>query len=193
MTIIFNKFDLSDEYEAIGELIKGKTTTMAERHSGEGIFFTSKAADRISFTSHKITLVFDNLKKDVFVEEKRYFKGTEVKFSISKRSKKNLSLIFSEYAPEEFDYRFDRTRAMVKLFDRGYISRSEAKRLLFGLDKFKEVIFDFSGVKSIGQGFTDEIFRVFKHAHPEIVLKCENISPVIEPMIRRVFDNKNLN
>lgn len=189
---IYDKFNLSDEYAAIGELIKGKTTTMKERHTGEGIFFTSKAADRVSFRSHKIKLIYDNLKKDVFVEEKRYFKGTEVKFSISKKSKKKLNLIFSEYAPEEFDFQFDRTRAMVKLYHQEYVSRSEAKRLLFGLDKFKEVILDFRGVKSIGQGFTDEVFRVFKQAYPDIALKCENVSPVIKPMIRHIVDNNIL-
>ena len=68
---IFKKFDLPDENAAVGELIKGKTTTMAEKHSGEGIFFTSKAADQLSLRSHKINLIFDNSKKDVFVEQKR--------------------------------------------------------------------------------------------------------------------------
>ena len=190
---IFKKFDLPDEYVAIGELIKGKTTTMAEKHTGEGIFFSSKAADMISFTSHKVKLIFDNPKKDVFVEEKRFFKGTEVRFSVSKRTKRRLDQIFSEYAPEEFDYRFDRTRALVKLFHQDYVSRSEAKRLLYGLEKFKEVILDFRGVKSIGQGFVDEIFRVFKNAHPDISLKSENLSPALRSMIRHVVDNKNQN
>jgi len=44
---IYNKYDLADENAAVGELIKGKTTTMSERHSGEGIFFTSKSADEM--------------------------------------------------------------------------------------------------------------------------------------------------
>ena len=158
---IFTKFDLDDENAAVGELLKGKTTTMEEKHTGEGIFFTSKASDVIFFRSHKIKLSFDNQKKDVFVEEMKFIKGTEVVFSISRRSKKKLDEIFSYFAPEEFDYRFDRTTALVKLFHQDYVSRSEAKRLLYGLDKFKEIILDFKGVKSIGQGFADEIFRVF--------------------------------
>ena len=189
---IYDKFDLPDEYASIGELIKGKTTTMRERHTGEGIFFTSKAADSISFRSHNIELAFDNLKKDVFVEEKRHLRGTEVKFSISKQSKKKLNKLFADYAPEEFDFQFDRTKVMVKLYHQDYVSRSEAKRLLFGLDKFKEVILDFSGVKSIGQGFTDEVFRVFNQAHPDIVLRYENTNPVISSMIRHVVDNRIL-
>ena len=186
---IFDKFNLSDENAAIGELIKGKTTTMQERHSGEGIFFTSKAADKMLFRSHKIRLLFDNPQKDIFVEEVRYIKGTEARFNISRRSKKRLARLFAQYAPEEFDFRFEKTRAMVKLFYRNYISRSEAKRLLIGLDKFQEITLDFKDVKSIGQGFTDEIFRVFQKIHPEIVIKTENLSPVIAPMISHIVDN----
>ena len=188
---IFKNLDLADENTAVGELIKGKTTTMAERHTGEGIFFTSKAADQLLIRSHKINLIFDNLKEDVFIEEKRYLKGSDVFFRISKRSKKRLGQIFQEYAPEEFDYRFDRTRVQVKLFQKQYVSRSEARRLIHGLDKFAEVILDFNGVKSIGQGFADEIFRVFQKAYPNIVIKTENVSPTLEPMISHVVDKRN--
>ena len=187
---IFTKFNLPDENAAIGELIKGKTTTMSEKHTGEGIFFTSKSADSVFFRSHKIKLIFDNQKKDVFVEEKKFIQGTEVLFSISKRSKRRLDKIFSQFAPEEFDYRFERTRALVRLFQQDYVSRSEAKRLLYGLEKFKEIILDFDGVKTIGQGFADEIFRVFKKAHPDKIIKIENISPALKPIINHVVDNK---
>jgi biotin operon repressor len=186
---IFNKFALTDENAAVGELIKGKTTTMAERHTGEGIFFTSKAADRLSLRSHKTDLSFDNLKNDVFIEEKRYLKGTDIFFSISKRSKRKLDKVFQDYAPEEYDYRFDRTRVQVKLFQKQYISRSEARRLVHGLDKFAEIILDFNGVKTIGQGFADEVFRVFKQQHPDIIIKTDNVSPALEPMIKHVVDN----
>jgi len=187
---LFTKLNLDDENAAIGELLKGKTTTMEEKHTGEGIFFTSKAADIIFFRSHKIKLCFDNQKKDVFVEQMKFIKGTEVNFCISKRSKRRLDEIFSQYAPEEFDYRFERTKVLVKLHQQEYISRSEAKRLLYGLDKFKEIILDFKGVKSIGQGFADEIFRIFKKAHPDKVIKIENLNPSLKPVVDHVIDNK---
>ena len=186
---IFTKFNLADENAAIGELLKGKTTTMKEKHTGEGIFFTSKSSDVLFLRSHKIKLIFNNIKKDVFVEEKRFIKGTEVAFSISKRSKRRLDKIFSYFAPEEFDYRFEKTRALVKLFHQDYVSRSEAKRLLYGLNRFKEIILDFKGVKSIGQGFADEIFRVFKQEYPDKVIKTDNLSPALQQIINHVVDN----
>ena len=187
---INTKSKLQKETDAIGELIKGKQTTMPKRHTGEGIFFTSKAADYINFKSHKTNLLFDNIKKDVFVEEKRFIRGTEVNFSISKNSRKKLTNIFNLYAPEEFDYRFEKTKVLVKLFQDEYISRSEARRLLSGLEKFKEIVLDFQGVKSIGQGFCDEIFRVFQKAHTEITIKIENLNPSLRPMLGHVIDNK---
>ncbi len=187
---IYTKFDLSDETSAIGELIKGKTTTMRERHSGEGVFFSSKSGDTVTFRSHKINLTFDNIKKDVFVEEKRHINGTEVKFSISRVSKRNLESTFKLYAPEEYDYRFEKTKVYVNLFQTEFVSRSEAKRLLLGLEKFKEIILDFKGVKSIGQGFADEIFRVFKKQYPDIIIKTKNLNYIIESIIKHVVDNK---
>ncbi len=187
---IHTKFNLPDETSAIQELIKGKTTTMREKHTGEGVFFTSKSGDIVTFRSHKINLIFDSIKKDIFVEEKKFIKGTEVKLSISKNSKRDLKKIFNQYSPEEFDYRFERTKIFIKLFHKDYISRSEARRLIFGLDKFKEIILDFKGVKSIGQGFADEVFRVFQKLHPDIVIKVENLNPIIRSIISHVVDNK---
>ena len=183
---IFTKFNLFDENAAVGELIKGKTTTMSERHSGKGIFFTSKVADKMQLRSHKINLTFHNKKKDVFLEERKTINGTEVKFTISKNSRKKLQEIFTSFAPEEFDYQFDKTKVAVKLFHDTYVSRSEAKRLLSGLDKFKEIVLDFKGIKSIGQGFADEIFRVFNNNNPDVKLIIENVSDVLQPMIKHV-------
>jgi len=188
---IAGKFDLPDENSALGELIKGKTTTMRERHSGEGVFFTSRSGDRIVFRSHKITLTFDNLARDTYAGESKYVAGTEVFFKISPQSRKKLEGIFRQYAPEEFDFRFERTRVMVKLFQPEYVSRSEAKRLLSGLEKFKEIILDLQGVKNVGQGFADEVFRVFRKQNPGIRINFENANPTVEYMITHVVDNNN--
>lgn len=187
---IYDKYTLEDENSAVGELIKGKTTTMREKHTGEGIFFTSKVADEMFFRSRRIKLTFANQKNDIFIDEMKNIRGTEVFFSINKRTRKKLEDIFSIFAPEEYDYKFEKTRAMVKLFQREYISRSEAKRLLHGLEKFKVIILDFKGVKTIGQGFADELFRVFMQNHPEITLEIVRLKPSLQTIINHVVDNK---
>jgi anti-sigma regulatory factor (Ser/Thr protein kinase) len=189
---IFTKFGLQDEYEAVGELLKGKTTTMSERHSGEGIFFTSKSLEISSYRSHRTNLIFDNSKNDIYVDQQKFITGTEVKMQISRYSKKSLSSIFNEYAPEEYEYSFQKTKVQIKLYLKIIISRSEARRLLAGLNKFSEIILDFKDVSKIGQGFADEIFRVFQNRYPHIVIQTENVSPAISQMIKHVVDN-NIN
>jgi anti-sigma regulatory factor (Ser/Thr protein kinase) len=183
---IYSKLGFTDENAAVGELFKGRTTTMKERHSGEGIFFTSRCGDNLQLRSHNIHLTFDAKNEDIFVEEKKFIRGTEVQLTISKNSKRKLEDIFRVFAPEEFDYRFEKTRVFIKLYNAAYVSRSEAKRLLQGLEKFKEIVLDFKGVRSIGQGFCDEIFRIFKRDHPDIRIRLENINDVLQPMIDHV-------
>ncbi len=183
---IFDKFKLADEAAAVGELIKGKTTTMKERHSGEGVFFSSKATDEMSFRSHRINLIFDNRGGDIYIQEKGNAKGTEVTFGINIHTRRKLEDVFKLYSPKEYDYQFEKTRVFVKLFQRELVSRSEARRLLSGLDKFSEIVLDFKGVTSIGQGFADEIFRVFHEGHPDIIINVENLSKNLKPMIDHV-------
>ena len=67
---------------------------------------------------------------------------------------------------------FDKTEIHVRLFALGtiYISRSQARRILVGLDKFKSVVLDFDRVPTVGQAFVDEIFRVFKNQYPDIII-----------------------
>jgi biotin operon repressor len=183
---IETKLGLESETEALGELLKGKTTTMKERHAGEGIYFTSRVGDLFTIDSHKIYLEFDNRKKDVSVAQRTLLKGTNVSFEISKNSRRKLATIFSEYAPEQYNYRFEKTRVRVELLARDFVSRSEARRLLRGLEKFQEVILDFRKVKSIGQAFADEVFRVFPLHHPSITVQAENANSVINMMIHHV-------
>lgn len=189
---VYKKLVLPDESAAVGELLKGKTTTMKERHTGEGVFFTSKSGDHITFHSHRAELVFDNKVKDVFITARRFTKGTEVSFRISRNSKRKLGDIFNLYAPAEYEHRFEKTRVFVKLYHKELVSRSEARRMLNGLDKFKEIIIDFLGVRSVGQGFADEIFRVFKKTHPDIILTVENLNPSLQPIIHHTVDKIDL-
>lgn len=189
---VYKKLNLPDESTAVGELLKGKTTTMKERHTGEGVFFTSKSGDRIVFQSHRAELVFDNKIKDVFITARRFTKGTEVTFSISRNSKRKLADIFNLYAPAEYEHRFEKTRVFVKLYHKELVSRSEARRMLNGLDKFREIVIDFLGVRSIGQSFADEIFRVFRKVHPDIAVMIENLNPSLQPIISRAVDKIDL-
>ncbi|MEK7869336.1 MAG: STAS-like domain-containing protein, partial [Nitrospirota bacterium] len=91
------------------------------------------------------------------------------------------------------DYGFTRTQLLVQLakYEGDHlVSRSQAKRLLARLEKFKEVYLDFSGVTDIGQAFADEIFRVFKNEHPSVRLIPVKTSPEVQRMIKRVMSEE---
>ncbi len=181
---IRSKFDLEDERAALLELVKGRTTTMRERHAGEGIFFTSRVADRFRLRSHRIGVEWNRARADVFVSQERFLPGTRVEFLVERARRRRLEDVFNQFAPAQYDFRFERTEVLVKLLEAEYVSRSEARRLLANLDKFREVALDFKDVKSIGQGFADEVFRVFAAAHPDTRVVAQNANPVVDAMIR---------
>jgi anti-sigma regulatory factor (Ser/Thr protein kinase) len=180
------KFDLPDEQTAMIELTKGKTTTMPDAHSGEGLFFVSRCADQFVLRSHRLQIEWDRDRDDVFVSDPRFTRGTSVHFEIRQDSRTRLEDVFTEYAPEKYDFEFQKTRVLVKLLRCDYVSRSEAKRLLHNLDKFSEIELDMREVTRIGQGFADQIFRVFASAHPEILIQTTNASKAVDAMLKHV-------
>ena len=183
---VASKLQLEDEQHALVELLKGRTTTMREAHTGEGIFFTSRAADRFVLRSHRIQIEWSRSRDDVFVAQPRFLRGTQVLFAIQRSSRRQLETVFKAFAPEEYDYQFEKTNVLVRLLKGDYVSRSEARRLVANLEKFREIVLDFRGVKSIGQGFADEVFRVFARSHPNIGISVKNANAVTEAMIRHV-------
>lgn len=189
---------LKSELEAIQDLMKGKTTTRPKSHSGEGIFFTSKAGDLFILDSFGYQLIVDNKLPDVFVKKSKKIKrGTQVIFQLAVNSPRHLNELFKQYTNQagHNNYGFDKTTIQVKLYTLGgvHISRSQARRVLAGLDKFKVIIFDFHKVPLVGQAFADEIFRVFRHKYPGIRLGTVNMNEGVRFMVERArkeFRNK---
>ncbi|MEK7776088.1 MAG: hypothetical protein AAB331_01765, partial [Planctomycetota bacterium] len=65
--------------------------------------------------------------------------------------------LFRQYTnlTKDSDYGFDKTKIQVRLYTIGsvHISRSQARRMLSGLEKFKVIVFDFDKVPVAGQAF----------------------------------------
>jgi anti-sigma regulatory factor (Ser/Thr protein kinase) len=199
---ISDAFNLPDIRLALLELSKGKLTSDPTRHSGEGLFFTSRAFDDFHLYGNGLEysrVMNEGIKKlekrtdperlDPFPETK----GTTVFVSADCASKLELKTIFDQFttgAPD--DLSFDKTVVPVKLARLGQenlLSRSQAKRLLSGIDRFKVVELDFSGITEIGQAFADEIFRVYSNSHPEIKIIPVSTNPDVRHMINRVLSN----
>ncbi|KAF0240310.1 MAG: ArsR family transcriptional [Planctomycetota bacterium] len=178
---------LPSRLAALGEVSKGKTTTQPEKHTGEGIFFVSKIADRFEIESADLRWSVDNLRGDMAVGSVAPpRKGTRVRFEVRPEKKRTLKQLFDEYTE---DFEFTRTRVVVKLFGFGvrFVSRSEAKRLLAGLHRFRDVVLDFKGVEEVGQGFADEVFRVWARSHPKVRLEPVHMVEAVDFMVRRAM------
>ena len=195
---IKQKKKLASDLEAAQELMKGKTTTMPEKHSGQGIFWTSKMADVFIIDSYDYQLLVNNEINDQFLNIRRRNKrGTRVAFYLSLSSDKSSGRIFEQYTKEdEITGLPEFAGTLIKLKhwanSDSVVSRSEARRLLLNLDKFKFVTIDFKGVKMVGQGFADEVFGLFPLSHPEIEIKYANADKAIEQTIKRAIQDSRL-
>jgi len=182
---IMEKKCLDTTVEAIQDLLKGKETTAPETHSGEGIFFTSKIADFLTIKSFEKKLVFDNVGQDIYVKDVKSIRGTRVDFVLVLGSEKKLADLFDKYTDESFQ--FSKTGVKVKLYhqDVDYVSRSQARRILAGLEKFKTIELDFKDVKTIGQAFADEVFRIWQAQHKDVKFIIKDANENIMMMIKR--------
>jgi len=184
---IMAKKGLDTTLDAIQDLLKGKETTAPAAHSGEGIFFTSKVVDHFTIRSSGKWLVIDNEENDIYVKDSRLkIRGTKITCSIRLDSTKTLSEVFGRYTDPD-SVEFTRTAVSVKLYKNNvqYVSRSQARRIVVGLERFKTIELDFQGIDTVGQGFADEIFRVWQVRHPESRIIPKNMNENVEFMVKR--------
>lgn len=181
---IMREFKLENRFESVAELSKGKQTTAPKAHSGEGIFFTSKAVDLFQLSSDGIQWTVDNLLGDFTVGQVKYQRGTRVYCQLQVDTERRYVDVFKEFT---VDHHFLRTRPTVKLFETGmtFVSRSEARRLLTGLGKFNEIQLDFEKVEAVGQGFVDEIFRVWALDNLDKKIVPINMNDAVSFMVNR--------
>lgn len=178
--------NLLDDRHAILELAKGKLTTDPKRHTGQGIFFTSRLLDSFDILSRGVhfTHTFGDAEDWIF-ERPESTDGTAVFMKLNNHSARTDKQIFDQYSSGE-DYGFTKTVVPVRLAQYGedkLVSRSQAKRLLSRIDRFRVVLFDFKGVETIGQALADEIFRVFAQSHPDMEITPINATTQVQQMI----------
>ncbi len=177
-------FGYEDVADAIVDLTKGKRTTAPDRHSGEGIFFTSKAVDSFSLEANGYRFTVNNLEADIALGQGATV-GTTVVLTLDLDTARDLVEVFAAHTE---DGEFVRTTPRVQLAQYGteFLSRSQAKRFALGLEQFSDVELDFTGVDLLGQGFADELFRVWQAEHPEVRLEVVGANRGVALMIDRV-------
>lgn len=188
--------NLSDPRESLLELSKGKLTTDPDNHTGQGIFFTSRAFDHFLIVSGDLIFSHhDGFKHDFLLHNANDHIGTKVLMNIALNSDKNLKAVFDNFTGDEDEnFAFNKTIVPVKLVlyeGERLVSRSQAKRILNRVERFKTVMLDFQDVDFIGQAFADEVFRVFARNNPQITLIPVNITKSVEQAIKAAENSNN--
>jgi hypothetical protein len=184
-------FQLKEPQYALLELFKGKLTSDPARHSGEGIFFTSRMFDFFQIRSGNYSfskeISPDFWKIEPLLKE---MKGTEITLRLNNRSERQINDIFFKYVIGD-DFKFAKTDVRIQLAEYGdeyLVSRSQAKRILLRLEKFTEVMFDFKNVENIGPAFADELFRVSKIKYPKLKINYCNAGKLVEIFIKKALN-----
>lgn len=188
---LFNKvheaFQLDDPQLAMLELSKGKLTSQPERHTGRGLFFTSKLAD--VFDLHANELAFQHRGwDDRGWSPGRALKrqGTSVYAAFSLDTPLTLDAVTRAYSLNGQGLHFERTVVPLRLMvstNSSLESRAQARRVAARLDLFRRAEVDFSGVTEVGHSFADELFRVIGSQMPGLDLVPINMSQAVAEMV----------
>jgi anti-sigma regulatory factor (Ser/Thr protein kinase) len=185
---IMDHLHLDQELDAAIELIKGKFTTSPKYHSGEGLFFTSNAVEKLTICANRHCLELAT--SEVTFNTVEEISGTNITVYLKKIMNRSLNSVFEDYCHVDKNEIpvFDRTVFRLQLVqsEGRLISRSQAKRVMNGMERFSIVEVDFTGVDNIGQAFADEMFRVWQSFHQETIIKPTNTSDKIKKIISRV-------
>jgi anti-sigma regulatory factor (Ser/Thr protein kinase) len=183
-------FHLSDHLEAVGELAKGKRTTDPSRHAGEGLFFAARMVDFFEIEANQLRYAYASPVDDWTMSsaaDRR--QGSLVRINMNLDDDRTPQSVFAKYT-DNFEFNLQSPRIanpyLVSLPAGHLPSRSEARKILSGAEQFSSIVMDFKDVESIGQGFADEVFRVFQNKHPGITIHVKNASIFVQRMIAHV-------
>lgn len=179
-------FGFESDEDALLQLSKGRQTTMPAAHSGQGIFFTSKIVDRFALHGQGLSWLVDNRRQDQAIAPGTGRPGTTVVLVLDPSRARRPKEVFDRFTDVDAPA-LPRTQVTVRLAGQGddFLSRSEARRIAHQLQDFDEVVLDFASVPSVGQGFVDEIFRVWAWQHPTTRLVPINMGPEVAFMVGR--------
>ena len=186
-------FHFENYHECLLHLSKGKLTTDPTNHTGEGIFFSSRGFDEFYLEANGLCFYRNNIENDWSLQKSDVKKGSKITMKVDVNSKRVMREIFDAYTEDDDDHAFIATDLLVNLSQyegERLISRSQAKRLLARLTSFTRLMLDFATVESVGQGFVDEMFRVYPSKNPNVSIFYKNANPEVEFMIKRGLPHK---
>jgi anti-sigma regulatory factor (Ser/Thr protein kinase) len=193
---IAQSFAIDDPALAMLELSKGKLTSQPERHSGHGLFFTSRLADVFDIHANAAAFQCRSWERRSWRAGRTgpasTRKGTSIYLAIVLDTPRTLDAVLRAHSSDSAGCDFDRTVVPLHLMhgdsaqETALASRADAKRVALRLAQFRRAEIDFEGISDIGHGFADELFRVFRHAHPALELVPVGMAPNVAAMVASV-------
>jgi anti-sigma regulatory factor (Ser/Thr protein kinase) len=187
---IAEHFNIHEPRLAMLELSKGKLTSLPDRHSGHGLFFTSRLADVFDLHANGAAFQHREWEAQRWRDGRPLARtGTSVYLAIALDTRRTLAGVLREHSANGQHFAFERTHVPLRLMcsDGAQLtSRADARRVASRLSDFKEAQIDFSGITDIGHGFADELFRVFGLAHPNLSLQPWAMSARVSDMLSSV-------
>lgn len=187
---IERSFMIHDPQLAMFELSKGKLTSLPDAHSGHGLYFTSRLADFFHVHANHQAFQRQAVDRGSWSRSRPMERtGTSIYLAIALDTPRTLDSVLMRHSVESAGHRFDATTVPLRLLladNVGLESRAQAKRVTARLPVFRRAEVDFTGVEAIGHAFADELFRVFRRAHPELDLVPVGMGPRVASMIDAV-------
>lgn len=194
---LFNRieqsFDIADPALAMLELSKGKLTSAPNHHSGHGLFFTSRLADIFDIHANANAWQSRAWERGAWRPGRTNAvstrSGTSIYMAITLDTTRTLDSVLQAHSANGCGYDFARTLVPLQLMAPAgatLASRAEAKRAVHRLNQFAHAELDFTGVHSIGHGFADELFRVFKRENPQLELRPVGMAAQVAAMVASV-------
>lgn len=180
-------FEIDDPAMAMLELSKGKLTSAPERHTGRGLYFSARLAD--IFDLHANAVAFQHREWDPRSwKQGRAVRqqGSAIFLAIALDTPRTLDEVMRSASLDAQKYAIERTTLPLRLIvseHTGLESRAQARRVAARLTEFKQAELDFAGIDQIGQGFADELFRVFGRNQSAVQLVVKNAAPRVSAMI----------
>jgi anti-sigma regulatory factor (Ser/Thr protein kinase) len=188
---IFNqlaqKAGLPDAQRAALELSKGRLTTQPECHGGRGLFFVARMVEAMNLQSNGQALQWRGHGQSVqFRSHPLNRSGTTVFCSLRLDTSVRPSDTYSAFGSEDAPLDFSRTHVPLRLLTDGGLaldSRAQARWVVSRLELFATAELDFEGVDDIGPSFIDEVFRVWKTAHPGVTIEPTKTSTRVAKLL----------
>lgn len=187
---IESAFDINDPTLAMVELAKGKLTTQPDRHTGRGLYFTSRLADVFDLHANETAFQYRGWDRRAWHPGKALSRrGTSIYMAIALDTTRTLDGVLRAHSLDGAGYGFERTVVPLNLLvgpATGLESRAQAKRVASRLGGFRRAELDFTGIADVGHGFVDELFRVAQRELPQLELVPVGMAPRVAAMVDSV-------